>query len=418
MENSMIISNCTIFDGTGNEPYNGSTVIVKDGRIADILVGNADTARAMMQYSNLPVKDAGGKYLLPGLIDAHIHLHGYSMDEPTVVKLWHLTNTNSTKMLHAVKNLSLLQERGFTFLRVMGMPHSMDVHLRNAINEGVIEGPRMICSGQELSMTAGHGDLQIPPWAYREPGLTADGVDECIKAVRSLVRDGVDFVKIHCSGGCMSNNDKLEWRNYSVKEIKAITEEAHAFDLRVAAHAEGREGIMTALLGGVDTIEHGFYLDDESIELMLKTGAYLIPTLSVGGAIMENQDSLGIPDECLIKSINSHEENRKSAIAAYKAGVKIAYGSDAFNVPRVRESTKEFKYMYDAGFPTLAIIRAATLGAADAMNIMDDTGSIEKGKSADMIILTEDPRNDITVLGDPNRTCMVMKQGRVVINKE
>lgn len=417
MKHSMIITNCTIFDGTGSEPITGHSVVVADGRIADVIAGDAAAVRKKLEYQSLPVVDAGGKYLLPGLIDAHMHLHGYSMEDATVVKLWHLTNTNEAKLLHAVKNLSLLQERGFTFLRVMGMPHSMDVHLRDAVNEGVIEGPRMICSGQELSMTAGHGDLQIPPWAYREPGLTCDGVDECIKAVRCRLREGVDFIKIHTSGGCMSNNDRLEWRNYRVEEIRAITDEAHAFGLRVAAYAEGREGIRTALLGGVDTIEHGFYLDDELIEIMLKQGTYLIPTLSVGGIIIEKKDSLGIPKDCYDKSVASHEANRKSALAAYKAGVKIAYGSDAFNVPRVRESANEFRYMYEAGIPTLAIIRAATLGAADAMNIMDETGSIEKGKFADMILVSDDPRQDITVLGDPDRTCMVMKQGRIVVQK-
>jgi len=265
-------------------------------------------------------------------------------------------------------------------------------------------------------MTAGHGDLQIPPWALRHKGLTSDGVDECIKSVRERVREGVDFIKIHCSGGIMSE-DKIYWRNYRIDEIKAICEEAHAFEKHVAAHAEGTEGIKTALKGGVDTIEHGIYLDDECIDMMLDGKTYLIPTLCVTNACLKRGKETGAPASAIEKGRLAYEAHRNSVRKAYEKGVNIALGSDTFNLTRVGHNSIEFAEMVSVGIPPLEVISMGTHNAAKVLGISEVVGSIEEGKLADLVLFRKNPLENITILQDLSQISFVMQKGKVVIKK-
>jgi len=418
-KNILIIKGVTVIDGSGKEPISNCTVKICNDLICGISEGS-NLLNEDESSKDTKVIDAYGKFLLPGLIDSHIHLHGYSLNDSTIVKLWHLTTAEPMKLLHAVNNARQLLENGFTTVRVMGdgyIAGSMDVHLRNAINKGIIPGPRILCSGQELSMTAGHGDLQIPVWSLCDGGpAPADGVEECIKAVRARVGEGVDFIKIHSSGGIMSE-DKLSWRNYRVEEIKAICDEAHAFEKRVAAHAEGTEGIKIALKGGVDTIEHGIYLDDECIKMMLKRNVYLVPTLCVTEACLKQGEATGAPKSSIEKGRSAYKVHRESLQKAYKAGVKIALGSDAFNLTRVANNAIEFSQMALAGIPPLEVIKAGTHNAAEALGIADKVGTIEEGKLADLILMRKNPLDDISVIEDHSQILLVVKNGKVVVNR-
>jgi imidazolonepropionase-like amidohydrolase len=313
--------NVTLIDGTGAEPVLHANVLVQNGKIVNINTREDAESVWCRENPELKVIQADGMYLLPGLMDAHLHVHGYANTDPTVVKLWHLTTNPTFKMFHAVKNLSLLLEAGFTAVRHCGiMTYDLDNCLRDAVAAELFPGPRVLTCGHDISMTAGHGDLFTPPWAVPISGDTADGVDECVKAVRARLRQGADFIKIHSGGGVMSEGDPIWWRNYSIEEIRAICDEAHAFRRKVAAHAHGTEGIKVALRGGVDSIEHGSLMDDEGREMMLEKEAYLVPTLATTGSIIKNGLKTGAPPASIEKGKFMYAKAQENFKKAYRMG--------------------------------------------------------------------------------------------------
>lgn len=416
MNNSHIIKNVVVIDGIGNPAKKCGTVMIENSIITRICFGYEDEHRAIDSRPDLPVIDAQGKFLLPGLIDCHLHLNSYAKRDDITVKLWYLTTTPAYRMLHGVKNLKLLLQAGFTTVRHCGhMPNGTDIHLRDAVKEKIIPGPQVLACGGDISMTAGHGDLTTPRWAYQDPERTADGVDGCIKAVRQRLRMGADFIKVHMSGGVMSIGDPLWWRNYRPEEFEAICNEAHAFRKKVAAHAHGTEGIKIALRNGVDTVEHGTFMDDEGRDLMLKTGAYLIPTLVTSHAAVKNGVATGAPVSSLEKAKLAYEASVINFKKAYHAGVKIANGSDCQNLRRVRYNREEFDELSDAGVPNLEIIKMATHNAAEALDILEYTGTLQEGKNADLILLSKNPLEDIGILGNRKCTEMVMIKGELLI---
>lgn len=408
----------TLIDGTGADPILHANVLVQGGKIAAISTRQDSEQLWCKENPGLTVIQSDGMYLLPGLMDAHLHVHGYAKTDPTVVKLWHLTTNPTMKFFHAVKNLSLLLEAGFTAVRHCGiMTYDLDNCVRDAVAAELFPGPRVLTCGHDISMTAGHGDLFTPPWAVPISGDTADGVDECIKAVRARLRQGADFIKIHSSGGVMSEGDPIWWRNYSEEEIRAICDEAHAFRRKVSAHAHGTDGIKTALRGGVDSIEHGSLMDDEGREMMLKNGTYLVPTLATTASIVKNGLKTGAPPASIEKGKFMYSKAQENFKKAYRMGVKIANGSDCFNLLRVRYNRNEFDELYELEVPPLEIIKLATHNAADLLGILHETGTLECGKLADMILLSENPLNDISALGDRDRTKLVMRYGKIMVNK-
>lgn len=418
MKNMVMILDVSMIDGTGRPTVSHTNVLIGEGKIIDISKRDDDEKRWKSEHGEIQTVNGEGKYLLPGLMDSHIHIHGYAKEDPTVVKLWHLATNPTMKMFHAVHNLKLLLEAGFTTVRHCGiMTYDLDNLVRDAVNQELFPGPRVLACGHDISMTAGHGDLFTPPWAQPLSGPTADGVDECIKAVRERLRQGADFIKIHASGGIMSEGDPLWWRNYSEPEINAICNEAHAFRRKVAAHAHGSEGIKTALRGGVDSIEHGSLMDDEGRELMLEKDAYLVPTLATTGSVVKNGLKTGAPPASIKKGEQVYAIAQSNFKKAYKLGIKIANGSDCFNLLRVRYNRIEFDELFEVEVPPLEIIKIATHNAADLLGLLETTGTIEVGKTADIILLSSDPCKDITALGDRNRTELVMRYGKIMVDK-
>lgn len=419
MNDCIMILDANMIDGTGKEIVSHVNVLVGGGKIAEI--NNRDDAEKVWKtkYPESETIRADGMYLLPGLMDSHLHVHGYAKEDPTVVKLWHLTTNPTMKMFHAVHNLQLLLEAGFTAVRHCGiMTYDLDNLVRDAVNQELFPGPRVLACGHDISMTAGHGDLFTPPWALPLSGEPVNGVDECIKAVRERLRQGADFIKIHSSGGVMSEGDPLWWRNYSEPEVRAICDEAHAFRRKVAAHAHGAEGIKIALRGGVDSIEHGTLMDDEGRELMLEKDAYLVPTLATTGSIAKNGLKTGAPPASIEKGKEMYVIAQNNFRKAYEMGIKIANGSDCFNLLRVRYNRIEFDELFEVGVPPLEIIKFATYNAADLLGILDEVGTIEIGKTADLILLDGNPCKDITVLGSRDQTKLVMRNGKIMINKK
>lgn len=413
-----VFSNVTLIDGTGADPVSNANIWIKDGMISEITTSEEKRNAWLAMNPDLEVIHGEGMYLLPGLMDSHIHVHGYANTDPTVVKLWHLPTHPTMKFFHAVKNLALLLEAGFTAVRHCGiMTYDLDNCVRDAIKAELFPGPRVLTCGHDISMTAGHGDLFTPPWATPLSGPTADGVDECVKAVRTRLRQGADFIKIHASGGVMSEGDPIWWRNYSEQEISAICEEAHAFHRKVSAHAHGTEGIKVALRGGVDSIEHGSLMDDEGRELMLEKDAYLVPTLATTASIVKNGLKTGAPPASIEKGSFMYKKAQENLKKAYRMGIKIANGSDCFNLLRVRYNRQEFDELFELEIPPLEIIKMATHNAADLLGILDETGTIEVGKTADIIMLCDNPLKDISALGSREKTKLVMRYGKIMINK-
>ncbi len=415
MSQRIRIKQVTVIDGLGNPPLPDCTVIIENQRIQGLWQGNqALSADKSADKPTELVIDGKNKYLLPGLMDMQIFPHAYALAEPTHINLWHRSNANEMKMLHAVKNLSFLLDSGYTTIRAFGMPGSLDIHLREAVSLGLIRGPRLFCSGQHLSPTGGHAEeMYGSPFGLREPGQTVDGVTECLKAVRTRLREGADFIMIHCGGGIMGK-DKMYWRNFTPAEMQAIVQEAHAFDMLASAHVGSGLSVKTALDAGVDIIEQGYCLDDQHIAQMKEQGTRYVPTLAVTYACVAHAEKTGISRQALYKGQRAWETHQASVRKAYKAGVKLASGSNCFNLIRVESARTEFPLLAGVGIPALEIIRLATSAAAEALRFGSQCGSITPGKLADLILLTADPLQNIAVLGDPALTSLVIKEGKIV----
>jgi len=302
---------------------------------------------------------------------------------------------------------------GFTTVRDAG--GSVVISLKKAINQGIIEGPRIVASGTPIGSTGSHGD---PTNGYRtdlmgDPGPrigVANGVDECIKAVRQRFKDGSDVIKIMATGGVLDVSANSSGAQYTEEEIKAIVQTANDYGMKVMAHAHGAEGIKRALRAGVISIEHGTLMDDECIELFKKYGAWYVPTVVAGKSVT---DSAKIPNyypPVVAKKAAEIGPKIQSTLGrAYKAGVKIAFGTDA-GVYRHGMNWLEFGYMIEAGMKPMDAIKAATISAAELLGMKDQVGSIEVGKFADLVAVDGDPLKDPKVFG---KVVFVMKNGDV-----
>ncbi|MCC7487099.1 MAG: amidohydrolase family protein [Burkholderiales bacterium] len=399
---STLLRAARVIDGKSDLPLQNHSVLVRGDRIGGIFSGGkeppADT-----------VIDCTGMTVLPGLIDAHVHLAFRSVPDRL---RYQVTASPMLKAFYAAKHAKLTLDAGFTTVRTMGGEECMAV--KQAIEAGVIEGPRLLVSGI-VDMTCGHIDLIRHPALPRAPEDTADGVWEVRKRVRQHVRNGADFIKICTSGGVTSAIDEPDWRNYTLEEIMAITDEAHAIGRRVAAHAHGNLGIKNAVRGGVDTIEHGIFLDEEAIDMMLKAGSYLVPTLTVGHAEMVRGRESGLSEHALEKAHRVHPIRLRSVRMACDAGVKIVCGTDTASIALHGENAKELELlMQDGGLTAMQAIRAATSMAAEAIAMSDRIGTIEPGKYADLLVIDGDPLSDIRVFQDRGRIKAVYKGGKII----
>lgn len=411
------IVHCRLIDGTGAPPLDDATVLIEGDRIAA-----AGPARSVEVPPGAEVYDArrpggGALTVLPGLIDAHVHI--VSTGDPNPLK--RLKQTPAYMGIRGAAHARAALEAGFTALRDAGAPYRSAFAVRQAIHEGVIPGPRLQAPGQGLSITGGHADAQNGwPDEVRFPGRSAvvDGVDAARRAAREQLRDGADLIKLHATGGVMSEGDSPTARGLTLEEMRAAIEEAENVGKRAMAHAQGALGIKNAILAGVRSIEHGFYLTDEIIELMLRRDVFLVPTLAAVHHIVVRGVAGGIPAYGVEKAKRHQEAHLASFRKARDAGVKIAMGTDAgtpFNYHG--ENALELQLMVDAGMTPMEAIVATTSRAAELMDWGDRTGSVRAGHWADLVVIDGDPLADLRCLQETSRLKLVLKGGEVAINR-
>jgi imidazolonepropionase-like amidohydrolase len=350
--------------------------------------------------------DLSNATILPGLIDCHVHLtmSPYSMGPGG------LHASYPRQALTGARNARVTLEAGFTTVRNVGASGYSDLALRDAINAGDIPGPRMLASGPPLSITGGHGDQNFlaPQFAFSEDGV-ADGAD-VVHKVRENIKYGADVIKFMATGGVLSEGDNPALEQYSPEEMKLIVDTAHGLGRKVAAHAHGELGIRNAVLAGVDSIEHGSYINDEDIKLMKERGTYLVPTVYLQDWLMENLMTLGLTPSMIAKAKLVLPIAQKNESHAFTSGVKIAFGTDAAVYPHGLNA-HEFAKMVQMGMTPLAAIQAATVNAADLLGWSDRVGTLEPGKFADLIAVDGDPLADVRVLQSVR---FVMKGGEVI----
>jgi imidazolonepropionase-like amidohydrolase len=400
-----------LIDGNGGPPVQNVTVLVKGAQIE--AVGPKDAIEIPPEAK---VFDASGMTIMPGMIDNHVHL--YWNGEPNLaLHVW----KESTAM-RSIKSVTWIQrslQAGFTTLRSAAEKAYLDVALRDCRSAGLTWGSRVVATGCSISGTGGHADL-YPPWLYRtdEVPMIADGIAECIRAVRKQIKMKVDWIKFHASGGVMDPFSNPNVQEYNDKEIKAIVEEAHRRGKLVFAHAQGAGGIRGAVKGGVDSIEHGMFLEDDIIEEMLKRGTFLCPTLVALFRIIEAGEAGGIPPESAAKAMVMGEAHISSFQKAYKAGVKIIMGTDAGSPYNYHgDNAYELKLMVENGMSEMDALVSCTKLAAENLRMEDRLGTVEPGKWADVIVVDGDPISDINVLVNKENIRLVLQEGTAYLNR-
>jgi imidazolonepropionase-like amidohydrolase len=379
-------------------------LLIEDGKI--VASGGAADAKVPADAVRIELPDAT---VLPGLIDAHTHLtadpkFGYETLALSVPR----------EALIGAKNARLTLLAGFTTVRNVGARDFSDVALRDAINAGDVPGPRLLVSGPPLSITGGHCDNNMLPFEYHR---TSDGVADGVAAVQHKVREnikyGADLIKVCATGGVLSLGDNPQHSQFTLEEMKAIVADAHRLGRKVAAHAHGAEGIRWAAEAGVDSVEHGSYIDDAGIAAMKEHGTYLVPTLYLGDWMIDNAGLTRLPAPLLAKAKEVIPAARKNIAHAFAAGVKVALGTDAAVYPHGLNA-HEFETMVKMGLTPLQSIQAGTLNAADLLGWSGKVGTLEAGAWADIVAVDGDPLKDITTL---QRVKFVMKGGEVVKNE-
>jgi imidazolonepropionase-like amidohydrolase len=391
----------TLIDGTGAEPVMDATVAVRDRQIA--YAGNAKTWQPSLQEDILNI-DFTGKYLLPGLIDSHVHLAGSGEADSRI------QGEDADVTLRILGNARRDLAAGITTLRDLGGWRELEFAVRRAFQRGEFTGPRLILAGRFISISESGADH------YGGMYYVADGVEAVRKAVREQIRHGADLVKLGVTGAVLVEGGVPGVTHFNADEIRVAVEEASKFGRRVAAHAHGIDGIRQAVLAGVHSIEHGTYLHQgrDVIEEMARRGTFLVPTLKADHDIV-NRDGAQIPDWIVNKTREVQEAARKSLRKAYQAGVPIAMGSDVATPLNFHgENALEVHLMQQAGMKPMDALAAATLGAAKALNIETRTGSVEEGKLADLLVMDADPLEDLKRLADKRSLRAVFLEGRLV----
>lgn len=385
-----------LFDGTGRPVQRNACVIVENGRIASIEIRRPPKGLAGRLI------DAPDATLLPGLIDCHVHLTLSGgpnwieeANEPLPVTAWKAANFAQHTL-----------EAGFTTVRTLGGREFLEIHLRNAIEGGLLVGPRIIAAGYAICMTGGHG------WWM---GRQADGAIEVRKAVREQLRAGADAVKLIATGGVMTQGVEPGATQLGLEELRAGVEEATKAGKMTAAHAQGTQGIRNAVEAGADSIEHGVFLDEAVVGRMKERGTFLVATLIAPEGIRRAGTERGVPEWAVRKAEMVCDPHRRSFALAVREGVNVAFGTDAgtpFN--HHGQNARELEMMVQAGMSPGQALRAATLGSARLLRLADQIGTIEAGKQADLLLVTGDPSEDPTLLQRRENILAVFKAGRQV----
>src|SRR5688572_11970421 len=395
----------SLIDAISNQPKKNMTIVIENNKIVAV-----ENGFSVPSVGDMTI-DLKTKTVTPGWMDMHVHL-----EQETNPNRYMETYTFNPAdyAFQSVKYSETTLMAGFTTVRDLGGT-GVNISLRNAINKGLIAGPRIFTAGKSIATTGGHAD---PTNGYKkdlmgDPGPAqgvANGPDECRQAVRQRYKEGSDLIKITATGGVLSVAKSGSNPQFMEDEIKAIVETAKDYGYRVAVHAHGAEGMKRAIRAGVNSIEHGSLMDDEAIELFKKYGTWYVPTITAGQSVADSAKKPGYyPDVVSKKALEIGPQLFNTFTKAYKAGVKIAFGTDA-GVYKHGENWKEFTYMIGAGMPAMQAIKAATINAAELLGMKDQLGSIEAGKLADIVAVDGDPLTDPKVFG---KVVFVMKDGVV-----
>jgi imidazolonepropionase-like amidohydrolase len=392
-----LLSGGQVFDSRTGVIF-GADLVVEDGKIANVGTGLDGDERV----------DVSGRTLLPGLFDCHTHVLISHVD------IWRiLQEPFSLKFYLAEKNLEATLSAGITTVRDAG---GADLGIKTAVEQGLIRGPRMQISIKMISQTGGHGDEWMAsgatvPFFIDYPGsppAIVDGPEEMRRKVRELIRDGADVIKVATSGGVLSPRDDPRHAHFTEDELSMLVREAASAGRWVMAHAQGSEGIKRAIRAGIRSIDHGVYLDEEAISLMLEHGTFLVPTLvAPTGVLTAAENGAQIPEASLKKALETIDIHRESIRQAIDAGAKVAMGTDSGVTPH-GENLRELELMADLGMRPEQVLTATTLTAAELMGLEQELGSLEQGKRADIVVVEGDPFEFKTL---PERIEAVYKDG-------
>lgn len=405
----ILIHNGSLINGRFPQLIPNAAVLIENNTIL-----NAGPAEIVPQPEDARLIDAQGGTILPGFIDTHVHLmlEGVNIARDIMAPF-------SLRFFQAVNHMRRTLDAGVTSVRDAG---GADLGLKQAVDSGLVPGPRLQISINAMTITGGHGDGWMPSGAEftifpAHPGMPdgrCDGRDGVRKKVREMLRAGADVVKVHATGGVLSPTDHPQYTQFSPEELAIIVQEA-AFHRgkKVMAHAQGAEGVKNAVRAGIHSIEHGIFLDDEAIDLMLEHGTFLVPTLLAPLGVLEAGEKGGMPDYGLRKSREVIVAHRESISRAYEAGVKIAMGTDSAVTPH-GQNLRELGLLVEIGMTPMEAIIATTLTAAECLGWEDRLGTIEAGKLADLVICRGNPLDDIHILEDHDNICLVMQDGRII----
>ncbi|HVI43855.1 MAG TPA: amidohydrolase family protein [Chitinophaga sp.] len=398
-----------LIDGSGAAPRQSVTVVIEGRNITAIQNGYTTGGAGDV---TIDLKD---KTVLPGLIDCHVHIESQN-SRTAFADGFRLSDADIAYRAAGYARKTL--QAGFTTVRDLG-GSGVNISLRNAINQGLTEGPNILTAGLPISATGGHMDESvglredIRPAPGPEKGV-ANGREELVKAVRYQFKKGADVIKIASTGGVLDLSKDGSGAQFTVDEIKAVVETAKDYGMRVACHAHGAEGIKRAILGGVSSIEHGTYMDNEGMNLAKQHGTWYVPTIIAGKSVADSAKLPGFfPPVIARKAAEVGPVIQQTFGKAYKAGVKIAFGTDA-GVYAHGKNALEFQYMVEAGMPAMAAIQSATANAAELLGISNERGTVATGKIADLIAVDGDPLQDVKLLSDVS---FVMKEGKVYKKK-
>ena len=400
-----------MYDGKGDALVKPGVVVVADGKIT--AAGPTASVPAGAE-----VIDLGDATLLPGFIDAHTHLTGMYSDDWKQATLDRLQKTVAEQALDASVNARVTLMAGFTTVRDVGSRDSIDVGLRNAIANGKIAGPRMLVSVHAIGATGGHCDEggyrqglfpETGPWVG-----VINGADQAREAVRLAHKYGADIIKTCATGGVLSLTDDVDTPQLTQEELNAIVDEAHALRRKTAAHAHGAEGAKRAIRAGIDSIEHGSFMDDEALDMMKQRGTYLVPTLIAGESLKEKMEKgLYLPPAIAAKARAAVAARTQMFQHAVAKGVKIGFGTDAAVYPH-GHNAEEFHLMVNLGMKPIDALRSAASADAELLGLADKIGTLQTGKLADVVAVPGDPAENIR---RTEQVFFVMKEGVIYKNE-
>lgn len=395
-----------IIDTESGKVLTEKTIIVSGNKITGIANGYLQPKKA-----NITMIDLKSKTVMPGLIDMHVHIESETNPKAYIEKY---TLNDADVAFRSVGFADATLQAGFTTVRDLGGT-GVNISLRNAINQGKVDGPRIFTAGKALATTGGHAD---PTNGNRkeisgDPGPkegVVNNVSDAKKAVRQRYKNGADVIKITATGGVLSVAKSGSNPQFTIEEVKVICETAKDYGMHVAAHAHGDEGMQRAIIGGVKTIEHGTYMSDETMELMKKHDAYLVPTITAGKEVVSKAKIKGYYPEIIVpKALAVGPKIQGTFARAYKKGVGIAFGTDA-GVYAHGQNGKEFGFMVEGGMPAMETIQAATVTNAKILGMEDQLGQLKEGFLADIVAVDQDPTKNINTM---ENVTFVMKNGKI-----